>query len=483
MASTPVAQFDSASAMVRSLARALQGDHYADLGMEQPLRPLIPLANHIPLLLRHQVYTWSGWGEALPEEALDGLSSETIARGMTDAYQLDRRVPAIAVGSSNGALVHLYAALGIPWLPQTSLIAVRRTGHPDDAIGDLEWGRRVGPRLLGAMPDVQLHQMHDPNQDRLMVRRMGYMRIKLLRLPDAYVSFIRRRLQPGGRLIITDCSKRWAVLRVAERHLFQTGAMGGLEAEEYLTGSPRVAEYLRLSGAAVRSWTFPTPDEEAPEAEWGFEPQIMEPLMSLAADLGAEVMRLQFDDPEDASPFVADLLRQHLEEADGASQRLLSESFILQAPTWVRRSRTTPWWALFGVERSVRRLERYLASREPFDDIGVMLFPHGVKSAGYAPIERWGPVLTTARRRGDFVGVDQAAYPADFAALSNYHSDLARAFPSAENGTPSPPLGIDAFDRLADEVAGRDTGIAGGVRREMLSSSGAGMDGRWEAGA
>ena len=55
----------------------------------------------------------------------------------------------------------------------------------------------------------ELHHMHDPNQDRLMLGYITYFRPKFLRLPKAYRDFIVETLAPGGTLIITDCRLRW----------------------------------------------------------------------------------------------------------------------------------------------------------------------------------------------------------------------------------------------------------------------------------
>ncbi len=94
--------------------------------------------------------------------------------------------PAVLVGASNGALVHLAAAAGVPWLPQTLLVPVRRPGaDPHAPEAALEFGLRFAPALLAANPHVALHQMHDANQDELMVSEMPYFRIKHLRLPPA----------------------------------------------------------------------------------------------------------------------------------------------------------------------------------------------------------------------------------------------------------------------------------------------------------
>ena len=66
----------------------------------------------------------------------------------------------------------------------------------------------------------------------------------------------------------------------------------------------------------------------------------------------------------------------------------------------------------------------YLEQTEAFDEIFLMLFSHGVDSAGLAPITRWRQLLERAKKRGDFIGVEEQAYPRDFATFIRYDTAL-----------------------------------------------------------
>jgi hypothetical protein len=77
--------------------------------------------------------------------------------------------------------------------------------------------------LLAANPDLELHHMHDANQDRLMVAGMSYFRIKWRRLPDAYERFLHDLLAPGGTVITVECGLQWPTTQIGKRHLFQHG--------------------------------------------------------------------------------------------------------------------------------------------------------------------------------------------------------------------------------------------------------------------
>jgi len=448
-----VADFDSASAMLRANALYLHGRDFQGLGMGHPLEPIIPVANLLPQALREQVYIWSGWSEAVPEQKLGQIDIEQAAEWAVGEYP-ERTYPAIAVGSSNGAGVHLWSALGIPWLPQTVLIPVRRHGvHPDEPIDDMSWGVDPGQALLDANPDLQLHHMHDPNQDRLMVQRMTYFRTKRRRLGPAYRRFMSRCLEPGGTIFLVECERRWPVVRIADRHFFQPGAMGGAEPEEYVGDSPRVAEYLERYGSHRRQWQHVEPTEEQPEAEWGFAEPLRDDVARFAAENGYRVRRLRFVEPEDLSPFVADLHRWWYRRRGIDDSRLIADSFVLMDPWWTLRTASVPWWAKFGTVPSAEKLERYLDAGEPFDEIYLMLFSHGIEGVGQAPIERWRQILARAGRRGEFLGVDESEFPADFATLTRYYEDLPATI-AARHPLPG-PLPLADFEAFIEESRGQ----------------------------
>lgn len=140
----------------------------------------------------------------------------------------DRRYDAAFIGSSNGALMHMAAALGVPWLPQTFLCPVRVPfSDPDDAMRGFEEGSATTAALLEADPRIAVHHMQDPNQDRLMLGAMGYFRFKHSALPLAYREFLLRNLAPGGTLYVSHCTRAWPVTRITARSFYQFGATGG----------------------------------------------------------------------------------------------------------------------------------------------------------------------------------------------------------------------------------------------------------------
>lgn len=446
-----VANFDSATAMLQCLAHFLHGKDFPMLGVlplwMAPLMKLVgATVNALPRRLQEWIYIFSGAMEALPVRRLREASTDRIAQWLVDLYPR-RRYPAIMLGSSNGALMHLCALFGIPWLPQTCLVPVRRRGvHPDDARAELAWAREPAELFLKVNPDVQLHHLCDPNQDRLMIQQMSYFRFKRLRLGAAYERFIEESLEPGATLFIVDCRLRWPTTRIGPRHVFQFGALGGATPQEYFAGSPSVEHYLARYGSHRRRWDPPVADGESPEAEWGLEPALINDIERFAERHRYRLRRIVFTEPEDMSPLVADLYDWSYRQRGIAERRLVAESFIVMEPYWVLRTGTVPFWMVFNMEPSAHAFESYLHGRAAFDEIGIMLFSHGVESAGLASIERW-------RALGSLVGVDPDAYPRDFAVFVRYSFALRQHFRARY---PIPvPLPLAELDRFLSERVGR----------------------------
>ena len=111
----------------------------------------------------------------------------------------------------------------------------------------------------------------------------------------------------------------------------------------------------------------------------------------------------------------------------------------------------------FNTEVPARALERYLDETEPYDEIHLVLFAHGVHSIGLTPIERWRALLARARDRGCFVGVDEQADAADFAVFARYHPALRQI--DGRWPVPPPLSGEQVEDFLRQSGAERRTGV------------------------
>ncbi|MGH7857610.1 MAG: hypothetical protein ACREQY_09790, partial [Candidatus Binatia bacterium] len=206
--------------------------------------------------------------------------------------------------------------------------------------------------------------------------------------------------------------------------------------------------YLRRYGSRRKRWDAPATDATRPEAEWGFAPELGEDVERFARRTGRRVRRIRFRRPEDLSPWIADLHRWWNARDGVGSGRLLVESFMLLDPSWVKQTGAIPFWLSFPTDPAAAAIEAYLKTRPPFSEIGLMLFSHGVDSVGLVPLSRWRSILRRATQRGTFVGVDEHAYPRDFATVICYHADLGQGFAAEAVARPPLTLGdVDAFLR------------------------------------
>lgn len=440
------ASFDSATQLSGAVANFLSGRDTQLLGASRvALAPLLLGLNLLPPGARERFYAAGSGREARSAQAVAKLDGQRLARQALAPYPR-RPYQIAAIGSTPGAAAHLCAALGAPLLPQTLLVPLRQRGvHPDDARTDLALSRQTVRSLLDGNPDLVVHQMRDPNADRLTLRYFTYLRIKRLNLGEAYERFLEENLSPGATLVVVDCRARWPTTTVGPRHVFQFGGMGGLETQGYRSQDARVANFLGRYGSTSLGWDPPAVDGCSPEAEWGFHPALAEDLASFARSRGLHIRRLVFEHPDDLSPLVADLYRWWYERRGLRTSRLVVESFILTDPWCTLRTASVPYWMTFNMQPSADRLLAYLERADPYDFIDLIPISNGVDAVGLVPIEGWERIAARARRRGRVVGTDPRRYPRDLSVFARYHDSLAEAPRHSVDLAPMSMAELDEF--------------------------------------
>lgn len=437
--------------MVRALGAGLRREPFPAFGKSSVLKLPVRHADRLPWPARRALYVFSGWQESRPERQVPGMDVEETAEWVVGQYA-DRQYPAVAIGSANGAGVHLWTLLGVPWLPQTALLPVRQSVHPDEPEAAMETGREPGRVLLENNRDIQLHHMHDASQDRSTVRTMTYFRVKRRRLGPSYERWLAEHLPPGGTVYVQECEHTRGVTRVGERHVFQHGALGGACEQEFHEGSERVADYLERYGSPYRRCDGPEVTERAPEAEWGFEPALLDDLRRIARERRYRLVRVRFPEPHALSPLVADFYRAEYRRRAVPGNRLVLPSFIVLEPYWTLKTGSVPFWMQFTMEPSLRATHEYLDGTEPYADIGLLLFQHGVEAAGLPSTEQWQALLDRARRDGRWLGAQPQEFPKDFAQYARYDEAL-QSWP-ARHPVPG-PLPLHRFEEFAAGAGGR----------------------------
>lgn len=440
-----IARFDSAAGMAQALAACLHGERFSSPSQSPLLDSLMPPINLLPKRQREWVYTVGGMSEGIRERDAQGLDVEGISEWIAGLYP-QRRYEAAFIGSSNGALMHMAAALRLPWLPQTFLTPVRAPfSDPDDAQRGFHDGLRITDAMLRADPRIAVHHMQDPNQDRLMLSAMSYFRLKHRALPLAYREFLLRSLAPNATIYINACTRDWPVTRTGDRSFYQFGAVGGATEDEYFSGSSRVAEYLRRYGSKRSHWSPPAPTQRAPEAEWGYDEALTASILDLAKEKNWRVVEMRFEDPESFSFVTAAIYRDWYRSMGmESSARLVVDSFILMDPYMTMRLRAVPFWLVFCTEPSPETFRRFLDDEASFDEIDMMLFSHGTEGVGVTSIARWQALLDKAHKKGRFLGVDKRRYPRDFATFVRFDRALSRLRPQYELPPPMPLAQFEA---------------------------------------
>jgi hypothetical protein len=413
-----VASFDSATVLHGGLAAALRGQPFPHLGNSASAAAAIRIGGRLPWPILRRLYTRIGASEGIDPQRLADVDMTAVAQCLADGYP-QRRYPAALVGSSNGALTHLAAALQVPWLPGTVLVPVARRGDPQRPVDALRFGERFAPGLLDTNPDVVLHHMHDQAQDKLMVARMTYFRTKWRELPEAYARFLSDCLTPGAPVILVEDVSCWPVVRVGDRHVFQTGAQGGLHPQQYL-----------------RRAHTPQADDEAPEAEWGADPDFGTALSTWCSAHGHPLVKLSYSGPQVPAHAVATVMRAWYAGRGEPADRLLVPSFILGDPWRTINAATVPFWTFFAVQPALQALEAHLEASAPYRMVDVLLFQHGVRSEGIAYPDQW---LAAARRHGAtarLLAVDRSRFPHDIASLGRYGRALADLPPARQPWSP-----------------------------------------------
>ncbi|PSB13249.1 hypothetical protein C7B76_20460 [filamentous cyanobacterium CCP2] len=442
---------DSGTIALQALANYLHGKDLPSEGSIPSVKALGgEVTSHLPDPIIETLSTWAGWFNASPAKVVDDVRSETMSRWVLSQYPR-RKYPAAMIGSCNGAAVHLGAALGIPWLPQTILVCLQHATDPDDATQAMEWAREPVQRLLRNNPDLRVYQLHDPNQDRIKVPRVIYFRLKRTRLGAAYRQFLTENLEPGATLFVLDCQYKWLSTQVDDRHFFQFGGTGHLMPEEYFQKSPQIAEFLQQNGSTHQYWNPPAPDGWFPESEWGYDPDLSEDIEAFAQQHGFRIQRIEFHHPQDLSPMVAELYRWWYQQRGIPNDRLFSESFVYLQPWWALRLGFVPFWTVFNDQTSANKLNEYLDKAKPFSEIYANLFSNGIQSLGVAPIEEWRSILERANRKGAFIGVNEQTYPGDLASFARHYLDL-KSFDGEHYPIPE-PLTLQQLDRFLNQFS------------------------------
>ena len=389
--------FDSGTRVVREVAEALAGEGRSILECYPwGSRTFLGLVALFPAKTRVRLIEW-GMRLSVGHNAVDAgrLDVDSLPQWCVDQYsQGDRQYEAIVVGSPNGAVAHLAALLGAPFLTTSFGLTFRhRTIDAGDHLAHLESSRVIVDSILAANEGAgfELIAHYDPLHDRSLVRYVDFVRVKLRELPACYRAFIDRHLAPGGRLILIDCAYAWPQYELRERAFIQVGGLGGVPPETFLGRWPlKLPVYIRR------------------ESEWGCPEEFASSVARFAVDRGIESVKISFEHPWSYSL----LAYSAYLACDGVRSRsLLIDCFNHLNPRTNVGTGIPALWLPFNTVEGLAFVENALSGRT-FDRVHFAILPSFADSPDTAPLEPWVELLS---RYGEveLVGIDPDRFPAD----------------------------------------------------------------------
>jgi len=390
-----VERFDSGTRVVREVAEALTGEGQSILECYPwGSRVFLGFVSLFSESTRIALIEW-GMRLSVGHDAEDAgrLDIDSLPQWCVDQYPAGT-YETIVVGSPNGAVAHLAALLGAPFLTTSFGVTFRHpTINADDRLAYLSSAQSVVDSILTANPDenYELIAHYDPVHDRSLVEVVDFVRVKLTRFPAHYVDFIDRHLSPGGRLILVDCLYGWPQYELGNGAFLQVGGLGGLHATTFLD-----------------RWPLDLPVRTRRESEWGCPEGFAASAVEFAAERGIEIIEIRLDHPWEYSRLAHDAYQA----CEGArTDVLLIDCFNHLNPRTNLETGIPSLWLPFNTIEGPALVEEVLRG-EMFDRILFTLLPSFADSPDTAPLEPWLELLTRYGKT-ELVGVDLLRYPAD----------------------------------------------------------------------
>ena len=457
-----VADVESSVTAVRAASGFLAGSGHSVIGAAPSSRALGAAATAAPEKARKKIFELAGRTEALRQKKVSEIDVDAIDQWVVDEYSSERTghqsYPAVMIGAVSGAAFFLAAALGIPYLPQTTLVAINDDDPtPDEPSVAMHRWAPAAADIAENNPRVSVYHMHDPAQDRPMMKQAAFFRLKRNSLGPVYEDFLRNHLQPGGAVITLENTRTWRVTQTGERSFFQFGCVGGLPEEEYSSGSQRLTDFLESEGSEHTSWDAPEPTGRAPDGEWGFDPALGRDVERLAGEAGWRRRRLYQNEPQDASAFIAELYRDWYRRLGWEDHRLLVQTYTLLDPSDTLATGSVPYWNRFHMRPSFEVLREYLDSVPAYQEVLISLFSNGVVSPGLVEVPEWEELAQQyAASRGEVIGVDPGAFPLDPGNPLRYQDALKDAGPRRELPEALTVKDVDAFAQKYGILSGAE---------------------------
>ena len=417
---------DSALVALRGSQAVLENNHLDPFPQSNAARLLGNLLNKLPVWARIKIADTISLSIGRPQETFGETDPSKTAEWIISGYTKEK-YPGLIIGAPGLAVDFLSGLTGFPYLPQPFLLNAQRNMKADDAKAYLEAGKELAEPLAKKYPDIETIVHYDPVHDRFLIKRLVFVRIKYLRLPDGYRRFIENRLEHNAPVILVDCRFKWPMAEISERTYFQLGGLGGISPYSYLNEDSKLIDYrMKWGGVKNASWKIDYEFKEGPESEWGSSGGFLDDAEQAASVSGCKPIRVSFDHPGDLSKSVFNLYRNCATESHHPEHVYIGV-FTNTEPRFPLVTGALPIWLPFITEENIALVENILTDfKEPSKPSGtafVTLHPSFCSPPDLVSLARWRSVLEKYFSDIEFLGTDPRKYPFD---IGNY----VRMFPA-----------------------------------------------------
>jgi hypothetical protein len=280
---------------------------------------------------------------------------------------------------------------------------------------------------------VTVRQVHDPVARGPLSGVTLSLHVRWQTVPEAYRSFLRTRLAPGGTAVLVRDLRTWPILDTPGGYSFQVGSpTGGWTPDRYSTDDPGFGRLL--SGIGEDRWPEPGGGTIWRYAETSGDPALEPELRRIVEGAGGVSHRVLYNNAAAFSAAVADLLRAWMRAG-----HCVVGTGRMTDPGRVIAGGMVPYWCESASRPAVRAAELWLAGARPFDVITVLPEPPGVVSDDVAGLSQWRSLAGFATGAGRVDTLLARRYP-----LLPTAPGYAPGFPGAgPAGPPIAPLPMD----------------------------------------
>lgn len=381
------------------------------------------------------------------------IRSDDLAEWVVSEYP-QAQYDSVIIGVPSGGVGHLASYLGAPFLTQHFLAGFKGKFPIDDSDSYLAGCEPAARKIVQANSDLHAIIHYDPLHDRFIVKRTGFIRVKLLFLHKAYREFLLKSLKPGGTIVLVGCSFPWLQYQISARVNFQLGGLGGVTPDEYYNGSDRIEEYINLERRSSEktqtrvkheSWLLSKyKPENHPESEWGLLPSFADDVRNFADSQNFRIVEIMLDHPDQLSEIMFNAFGNLIaNEHPDKPRKILIDSFTNSSPAFNRKISAQPLWLPFICDDSFNFAKRILDSQPEETQILLALHPSFADPFDIIPLEKWMEYLSRFKEI-NLIGVDKKNYPADLTAYYKFSEDINKY----ASTNPCPLKAIKTIDEL-----------------------------------